>query len=569
MNRTVPRATSAEIELYRSTLYSLLRSTAEVKIRTLEGVHTGMNSLMHPLAKEIQPDISALVYSIMRLPDCMADVRLVLLGQNSDVLHRNGFLNVESWQSMSARARRRRCYFNGKDTLACYIASRSDIEDVIPTLTAYQIEWNKIHQLLVQWPRGIDLAQVEKSQEHFSSLCALLQVSQDDLERLKVIWGASFSANLKAMQRKECSISIRLLGGSFAQYMKATHEWFENVRSAFPEITARPVYFVSSNTHSIINVITGFALQHAAELETFLQGAQDSDLNTEWNNILLGNVRASRENFLYYTLKKYQNTLAGFPMIQAQLADEQQHGILRINPANTFEVEAQIFNLNRINPATIDSRLTDGKDLSFLADSDAVVLNIDYPLGLAAYNILSMVSIHTDLRGIFSMGKSASLNAARGDVIIPNICQDEHSHNTYLFDNAFIAADVIPYLKYGSVLDNQKAVCVLGTFLQNAHIMDIFFSESFGDVEMELGNFCSALYEATRPKRYPVDEIVNLHGMEIEFGILHYVSDTPMSKGKNLGAGTLSYFGMDSTYACSIAIMEKIIELERRRLESR
>jgi hypothetical protein len=160
------------------------------------------------------------------------------------------------------------------------------------------------------------------------------------------------------------------------------------------------------------------------------------------------------------------------------------------------------------------------------------------------------------------------LNAARGDVIIPNVCQDEHSHNTYLFDNIFSASDVTPYLRYGSVLDNQKAVTVLGTFLQNAHLMDVFFSESFGDVEMELGNFCSAIYEATRPKRYPVDEIVNLQRTEIDFGVLHYVSDTPMSKGKNLGAGSLSYFGMDSTYACSIAILRRIFMLEKQRVAS-
>ncbi len=109
------------------------------------------------------------------------------------------------------------------------------------------------------------------------------------------------------------------------------------------------------------------------------------------------------------------------------------------------------------------------------------------------------------------MGKSASLNAARGDVIVPNVCQDEHSHNTYFFANCFSAADVSPTLKYGTVLDNQKAICVLGTFLQNAHVMDIFFSEGFGDIEMELGNFCSALYEISRPKRFPSDEIVNLY----------------------------------------------------------
>jgi hypothetical protein len=162
------------------------------------------------------------------------------------------------------------------------------------------------------------------------------------------------------------------------------------------------------------------------------------------------------------------------------------------------------------------------------------------------------------------MGKAASLNAARGDVIIPNVVQDEHSHNTYLFQNCFTAGDVAPFQNYGTVLDNQKAICVLGTFLQNAHLMDVFYREGFADIEMELGNFLSAIYEATRPKRYPLNEIVSLYNIPLDFGALHYVSDTPMLKGKNLGEGTLSYYGIDSTYACSLAILGRIFTLESR-----
>jgi hypothetical protein len=562
MNRTVPRATTEEIQLYRSTLYSLLRSTAEIKIRTLEGTHTGMNSLMHPGARDSVPDTSAFIYSAMRLPDCILDTRLVVLGQNASVFGQNGYPNVEEWHPVSARARRRRCFFNGIDTLACYIASRSDIEDVVPALTAYQIEWNKMHVLFQRWPKEVDLSAIETDQQYLILLSETLEIPIDDIDRLRTIWRGNFIPILRLIQQKELSFSIRLLGGSLAQYMRATHEWFENIKGAFPEVTERPVYFVSSNTHSIANILTGFALHHEKELVYFIESSADPDLQSKWNDIQSGQVRASKENFLYYALKKYQATPQGFALADEQIDDEIEHGIIRIPSEHTFDIEAQIFDLRLLDKDRIDGRLANGMDLSFLSKSNAIVMNIDYPLGLAAYNILSTVSIHTDLQGVYSMGKSASLNAARGDVIIPNVCQDEHSHNTYLIDNIFSAADITPYLKYGSVLDNQKAICVLGTFLQNAHLMDVFFNESFSDVEMELGNFCSAVYEATRPKRYPVDEVVNLQGAELDFGILHYVSDTPMSKGKNLGAGTLSYFGMDSTYACSIAIMKRIFKLE-------
>ncbi len=566
MNRTVPRATSEEIQLYRSTLYSLLRSTSEVKIRTLEGVHAGMNSLMHPGARDLQPDISALIYSTMRLPDCIHQVRLVILGQNSEVFSRHGFPNVEQWQPVSARARRRRCFFDGIDKLACYIASRSDIEDILPALTAYQIEWNKMHSLFNRWPGTVDVSEVERSPKYWSVLSETLQIPPDDLERLKTIWRGEFVPVLKLIQQKELSISVRLLSGSLSQYMRATHEWFETIKNSFPDIIDRPVYFVSSNNHSIANILTGFAIQHKPELIDFVIQSNDPDLQAEWNSIAAGQVRASLENFLYYLLKKYQNTQAGFALNDEPSEEEQSHGIIRIDSKHTFDMDAQVIDLRLLDPGRIDPRLADTMDLSFLANSDALILNIDYPLGLAAFNILSTVSIHTNLLGIYSMGKSASLNAVRGDVIIPNVCQDEHSHNTYIFDNAFSAADVAPNLKFGTVLDNQKAISVLGTFLQNSHIMEVFFEEGFGDIEMELGNVCSALYEATRPKRYPYNEIVNLHQTEIDFGVLHYVSDTPMTKGKNLGAGTLSYYGMDSTYACSIAILKRIFDLEKQRI---
>jgi hypothetical protein len=94
------------------------------------------------------------------------------------------------------------------------------------------------------------------------------------------------------------------------------------------------------------------------------------------------------------------------------------------------------------------------------------------------------------------------------------------------------------------------------------------YREGYTDIEMEAGPYLSAIYEMSRPKRHPVNEIVNLQGAPFDIGILHYASDTPLSKGANLGAGTLSYRGMDSTYAASVAILRRILKLEKERLGS-
>ena len=96
MERTVPSATSEEIRLYLTTLYSLLRSTSEVQVRTLEEVHAGMNSSLHPKAHHAAPDTSAFIYSMLRLPDCMPQVRSIILGQSDEVFSRHGFPMVES-----------------------------------------------------------------------------------------------------------------------------------------------------------------------------------------------------------------------------------------------------------------------------------------------------------------------------------------------------------------------------------------------------------------------------------------------------------------------------------------
>jgi len=565
MERKVPSTASEEIELFLRTVYSLLRSTTDVEIRTLEEVHVAMNSLLHPNGRRQAPDTSAFIYSLLRLPDCLMDTRLVVLGQSSAVFERAGYRNVESWQPVSARARRRRCFFNGQDTLACFIASRSDIDDVLPGLTAFQVEWNKLNFLLQRTDARLLDEVRQPGDEGFARLAEAMEMSAEDLERLWVIWGEKFNHILHEISRRRCSLRVRLLSGSLSEYWRATRMWWDPIEAACPELLERPVYFISSNTHSLANLLSGYALQHETELVEYLTGNANGRLLEEWQAIQNGRP-GSRENFLYYVLKKFQQSDAGRGSVEDQTRLERARGIRRIAPEHALDIEAQVIELSRLDPAQLDPRLAAG-DLTFLRKSNALILNIDYPLGLAAYNILSKVAEHSGtLAGVYVMGKSASLNGVVGDVVIPNVVQDEHSQNTYLFQNAFTAGNVAPYLNFGTVLDNQKAVTVLGTFLQNARIMDVMYREGYTDIEMESGPYLSAVYEMYRPQRHPVNELVNLYGVPFDVGVLHYVSDTPLSKGKNLGAGTLSYFGIDSTYAATIAILRRIFQQERARL---
>jgi hypothetical protein len=247
-----------------------------------------------------------------------------------------------------------------------------------------------------------------------------------------------------------------------------------------------------------------------------------------------------------------------------------KRGLLHVENPLYLDVAAQVIELKSLHPEGFDRRVC-LEGLDTLKQSEAVIFNVDYPLGMAAYQIFSQVAAHLgQIQGVYFMGKAATLNGQVGDVMIPNVVYDEHSQNTFLFRNCFSAADVAPYLSQGSVFDNQKAVTVRGTFLQNKDFVSVFYKEGYTDIEMEIGPYLSGIYENIYPRRYPVNEIVNLFiNAPYDIGVIHYASDTPYSRRQTLLSKSLSYFGVDATYAASIAILRRILSQEIATLRER
>ncbi len=570
MERTVPSRASDEINLYIRTYYSLLRSSHEVQILTLIEAHTRMHSALHVEVSSPQPDMAAFIYAILRVPACLlSQADRVILGQSPELFARHGYADVQSWAAVSQPARRRIGYWDGQRTVALFITSRSDIDDLIPTLTALEIERDKMHRLMNR--RSVihqleSRLEEELSDNELEALAESTNIPADDLDRLRRIWGPEMPANLLEIARRPHRYSVRLLGSSLADYNRATRRWWTHIDSRTPAITFRdrPVYFVSSNTHSMANLLSGFALQQEDRLVRYINESGDENMQREHADILDQNVPSNRQNFLYYAMKKYEAT---FSQATAERYEHERHaGIRRIPSRAAYDVEAQIVELRHICRDCIDPRLRVA-GLERLESSDAIILNIDFPLGMAAYEILSEIASNVDrVQGVYIMGKAATLNGRIGDVMISDVVHDEQSLNTYLFHNCISADEVAPYLVYGSVLDMQKAISVRGTFLQNEDYMAVFYKEGYTVLEMEAGPYLSAAYEMLRPQRYPQDELVDLHGSPFPIGILHYASDTPFSKGKNLGSKNLSYFGMDPTYATMIAVLRAILREEIARL---
>ncbi|PJF44131.1 MAG: hypothetical protein CUN55_05540 [Phototrophicales bacterium] len=575
MIRTVPNTGSEDIVLYMRTYYSLLRTSDAIKIQSLTEAHAQIDSSLHVHAHDDEIDISALVYSTLRLPVEIIHTKLVVLAQLIEDFRRIG-LNVEEWEQVYAIARRRRVHFDGKETLAVMITSRSDIDDLVPILTALQIEWNKVHQAFVLNSAAQKLLKtIADAPANHADTNVLLNLAQhlglevSDLSRLQSAWKSHFISYLNAMAERPLDLSLQLLAGSQMKYRKAANRWWDHLNDVCETrqnmVANRAIYFVSSNTHAIPNLLAGYAQQIQPQLTQFMHELRHADLLAEWENLQNDFATHVHHNFFYYLLKKYQTQ---YPKsIDEMYAAEQSIGLTRIPPQYGFDIEAQVIELNKVDPNKCDPRIREGLAIEQLKKSDALIINIDYPLGLAAFELLSRVVEGTDaVLGIYIMGKAATLNGRIGDVMLANVVHDEHSQNTYLFNNCLKASDITPHLVYGTVLDNQKAITARGTFLQNRTYMDVFYREGYTILEMEAGPYLSAVYEMIRPQRHPYNEIANLYPAPFNVGLAYYASDTPYSRGHNLGAGSLGYKGMDATYSVAIAILRKIFQHELQRI---
>jgi hypothetical protein len=360
-------------------------------------------------------------------------------------------------------------------------------------------------------------------------------------------------------------VFVRLLDGSFREYQRSAQRWWNAIASSVPQ--GRPVYFVSSNSHSLANLLGGYARAHRDEIVAFLRRRNFENLAPRYDEAIAAGNEADATAILYYSLRAFIHEPGNEGRMNFVQDWDHKAGLNAIGSPGKIDVDAQVIDLAQLDVANLDPRVR-VPGIERLVGSPAVIINIDYPLGMAAYHHLSTIALGVDdLRGIYIMGKAATLNGRIGDVMISKIVHDEHSRNTYLFKNALVAADVQPFMRHGTVLDNQKALTVRSAFLQNREYMDVFYREGYTVMEMEAGPYLSSAYEIAEPRRHPQNEIVSLVDQSMfELGVIHYASDTPYSRRQSLLSKSLSYFGMESTYGCAIAIARRIFANELARL---
>src|SRR5690242_2553794 len=100
-----------EVEMYIRTYQTLLRSSGEVGLKALIQAHYNIDSVLHPAARATDPDMSAFIYAMLRVPPAILHASRVLLGQSEEIFTQAGFA-VEQWQAVTAPARRRKWFYD-------------------------------------------------------------------------------------------------------------------------------------------------------------------------------------------------------------------------------------------------------------------------------------------------------------------------------------------------------------------------------------------------------------------------------------------------------------------------
>lgn len=566
------------VELYIRTYYSLLRSTGEVRVRAFEEAHAFSDSTLHLGARDSVPDVAAFAYAAARLPACMPQIERIVLGQSHEQFEQIG-LEVRDWSEVRTRGRRRPLRYDGGSMLAVFLTSTSDLDDLIPILTAYQIEWNKMHKRLAHSALGRAIARTPINESiaiDDAELSALLGLDASGIATLRAALGDPLDQALRAIVTRESDLRLRVLSTTYTGYQRAAHRWFSGIEPVYVREThpkRPPVYFVSSNTHSVLNLVGGYARAHRDSIVEFARKKNPERLAEVVEQALESGDEDTLSNLSYYLLRAWLHETAdvdGNKLLQQVQQYDAESGVRTVTSPGKVDVSAQLVELARLRPERMDPRIRVA-DIELLAKSDAVLLNIDYPLGMAAYHLLTRLAQGVgELLGVYVMGKAATLNGRVGDVMLSDTVFDEHSGNCYFFRNAFTAADLEPFMRRGTVLDGQKALTVRSAFLQNRDYMGRYYRDGYTVLEMEAGPYLSAVFEMAFPDRHPARSIVHLsNAVSFDLGVLHYASDTPYSRRQELLSKSLSYFGVESTYGCASAILRRIFTREVARIRAR
>jgi hypothetical protein len=452
-------------------------------------------------------DVQALRYVLQRLPDRIWAVRDFTVTRSISPMVARDFIPV------TTAARRRPTYRTGPDSLVTtFRGGMSDLLDFISALTCYQIETDKIRAKAASGRRGEEPGTAPTvwdrlgepcSGDRRNSLIHALSVEfrcgYDELkeldgvigERLPEFVGCAADSDSRALK-----VTFTDRFGLFGSYQGKARKWAAEVASSVRD--ARLVHLVSSNTHSLVNLLSPWVKARRKRGE-------------DWGGI--------------------REILKSPDALRERMEADRQAGIIAVPvPEDT--------------PACQAAGLPGGN----------AVVNMDYAFGEEGFFLFNELFeiLGERLRSVFIVGKAGTLAGGRGDVMLPCFFVKQGTGDVYRVDNC-LSRDDFPEGFPFRVHTGGPMLTVDGTFMQNDDVLT-YFRDHWGalGVEMEGIPYVRAVAQAILRGRI---------SPEVSVGVAYYASDAPL-QGDTLSvplgeAGLAPVYAVTEAVLHRIGIMDQ------------
>ncbi|NLP05224.1 hypothetical protein GX411_04680 [Candidatus Fermentibacteria bacterium] len=490
---------------------------------------------LYPLAGDPdRVDAGALKYVLMRLPDGIWSVRQITVAREIESEVARDFDPVET------RARRRPTFRTGAESyVTSFRGGMSDLLDFVSALTCYQIESDKIRARYSAYR-----SKLAEDPALYSVWRALDAVSdgaappgEEDRKRLLHELSVELRCDYGALKSLDQSLDGRLpevIGcisrahprdlkvvfsdrfGLVGTYSRRAREWTASLVEAIGQLglSGAPLHLVSSNTHSLVNVLSPWVGRRAAEAG--MGGSPD-----------------------YGALRRL---LPGWSC-EERMAEDRIAGIHHMSVAPGMPA-CQIVDMSRIDGSMADPRL------GWNGRREGVIVNMDYAFGEEGFFIFNeiMEALGGLIRSVFIVGKAGTLAGSRGDIMLPSFFVKQGSGEVYDIGNCLRPEDFAGLGDF-EVITGGPMLTVAGTFLQNAEVLEYFRArwKALG-VEMEGIPYAKAVRQAVLRGRLAEG---------VQTGIAYYASDAPLSG--DLLSEPMGERGVEPVYAVTLAVVRRML----------
>ena len=493
-------------------------------------------------------ELKGLKYVMDRLPEGIEECRVIYMTDNEGYRH-------SQFKPIIPPKRRRHCYRIDKDQMNIELTrGRSDVYDILTHLTFLYIESHKIREKAVinkqgtpgrEWQalekvvlenKKLKKAEIERIIAYLSTLLGrTFEETKHAYEEFSetgnpnrffhiIYWLGKLALNEAYLeQKREIKFAPRLrerLGHHVYGEI-----WAINIKKHLQKhnLLQRPIHIISSNMHSVLNVLFAQKALKSDKDEMDLYKELSQDKHQKWRDKV------------------------------TKLA--QKNGMIYLKDHSSANIDVQIFDTAKFTDADLPA------DFYNLDDTKKPVLIVmDYAFGEQAFEVMDEllkpyeetgVKEHLNIQSISIMGKAGILVGEKGDIMIPKVHMFEGTADNYPLENELSVID----------FENEKVnafegtmVTVLGTSLQNKDILSFFKNSTWQAIglEMEGAHYHKAIQAASKIRG-------NISaGVKVRYA--YYASDNPLQSGSTLASGPLGEKGVKPTYIITKKILQQIFK---------